>query len=86
VRSGREFVLSATEYGRMLRDERFIKKGSRISEILKPGDSFTAVATITKLFEIERPGKYVVEVTRTIPDTLGRGTVKSNPITISVGE
>jgi hypothetical protein len=57
---------------------------SEIVDTLKPGETMTDVAVITKLYDLTRPGKYTIRVSRKIWKELGKGTVKSNPITITV--
>ncbi len=54
--------------------------------VLKPGESTTKDdALISKLFDLSRPGKYVVQVSRLIAgDHKEQGMVKSNSITITV--
>jgi hypothetical protein len=51
---------------------------------LGPGESFTEHEDINQLYDLSRPDKYVIRVSRVIPKELGKGTVKSNEITVTV--
>jgi len=51
---------------------------------LNVGESVTHDVNLLRLFELKRPGKYTVQVSRAIPAALGGGSVKSNILTISV--
>jgi len=57
---------------------------SEVVHTLKPGESLTDVVVITKLYELSRPGKYTIRISREISRELGKGTVKSSPFTITV--
>jgi hypothetical protein len=88
VRDGRGHLAPETQYGRNLRNRtpapdvpRFF---SSLIFALQPGETWAEVAAITKLYDLGRPGKYTIQVSREIPRELGKGTVKSNQITITV--
>jgi len=51
---------------------------------LNAGESVTHDVNLVRLFELMRPGKYRVQVSRALPAVLGGGSVKSNILTISV--
>ena len=51
---------------------------------LEPGDSISHDVNLLRLFELKQPGEYTVQVSRSIPEALGAGIVKSNTITITV--
>ena len=51
---------------------------------LNPGESVTHDVNLVRLFEIKQPGKYMVQVSRAIPEALGKDTVKSNTLIITV--
>jgi uncharacterized protein (DUF58 family) len=52
---------------------------------LQRGDSLPkAVLIVTKFYDLSRPGKYTIQVSRQTPKELGSGTVKSNAITLTV--
>jgi len=57
---------------------------SEVVHTLNPGESLSDIAVITKLYDLSRPGEYTIIVSRKISRELGKGTVKSNPITITV--
>jgi hypothetical protein len=69
------------------RDKRLpIDYGSRVGKTLKPGESFVDTVTITRFFDLSRPGKYTIAVLRQNPprQNLGDGKVKSNSVTVAV--
>ena len=51
---------------------------------LGAGESITHDVNLLRLFELKKPGKYTLQVSRLIPKALGSGTVKSNLLTITV--
>lgn len=52
---------------------------------LQPGESLPKeLLVLTKFYDMSRPGKYTVQVSRVVPRDLGSGTVKSNNLTITV--
>jgi hypothetical protein len=53
---------------------------------LKPGESWHEELLITKYYDMSRPGKYTIQLERKLPEELGKGTVRSNPITVTVTE
>jgi hypothetical protein len=59
---------------------------SRYAAWLKPGESFVDDLEITKFYDLHRPGKYTISVSREIPprQNLGEGKVRSNSITVTV--
>lgn len=62
--------------------------GSRLARTLKPGEFFVDQVTVTNFYDLRRPGKYTISVARSMPprQNLGKGTVKSNVITITVAD
>jgi len=86
VRDSRGRPVALTKYGRARLnrdpDNRFMI--SVVVCSLKPGETLTDVAVITKLYDLGRPGKYTIRVAREVPVELGKGRVTSNPITITV--
>lgn len=72
---------------RNLRDS--LKPGGRrsghglISEI-KPGERWKEQLIFSEYYDTSRPGTYTVQLERKLPEELGKGTVKSNSITITV--
>jgi hypothetical protein len=54
---------------------------------LKPGESQASGGnTITRLYDLSRPGEYAVQVSQPVSDNPKDGVVKSNTITITVTE
>ncbi len=51
---------------------------------LKAGESITYDVNLLRLFDLKQPGKYRLQVSRHVPETLGGGIIKSNLITITV--
>jgi hypothetical protein len=49
---------------------------------MKPGETRNDDLTISKLYDLSKPGKYTIQVSRFDEDT--KGVVKSNTITVSV--
>lgn len=72
-----------TEYGRKF-DSAVPARGSRVTHALQPGESLTDNVTLNKLYDFSRPDKYTVKVARQIPDHLGKGIIKANPITVTI--
>ena len=60
--------------------------GSRFARTLRPGQSFVDQVTVTKFYDLSRPGNYTISVARPMPprQNLGKGSVKSNPVTVVV--
>lgn len=60
--------------------------GSRLARTLEPGESFVEQVTVTTFFDLSRPGKYTISVSRAIPprQNLGKGSVESDPVTVIV--
>jgi hypothetical protein len=51
---------------------------------LDAGESITHDVNLIRLFELKKPGKYMLQVSRLIPKPPGSGIVKSNVLTITV--
>jgi hypothetical protein len=60
--------------------------GSRFARTLKPGESFIDQITVTNFYDLSRPGKYAISVARALEpwQNLGKGTIKSNTVTVTV--
>ncbi len=74
-----------TEYGRKLKAAETV--GISTSSViipLKPNEIIEDQITVSKLYEMAQPGKYMVRVLRVIPPDLGTGAVSSNTITVVV--
>jgi len=81
---GRSVPLSSDLRGR---DPRVpVDYGSRTARTLAPGESFVDQVTVTRFYDLTRPGQYTISVARSMPprQNLGNGTVKSNSITLAV--
>jgi len=66
------------------RDSRTPLEMTPLFHTLRPGESFTEHEDISRLYDLRRPGRYVIRVSRVIPKELGKGSVKSNSITLTV--
>jgi hypothetical protein len=69
------------------RDKRVpINYGSRLARTLKPGESFVDQVTVSRFYDLSRPGEYTISVARPMPprQNLGKGSVKSNAVTVTV--
>jgi hypothetical protein len=58
--------------------------GKFITVTLKPGESHKDVIFVNKLYDMNRPDTYALQLTREIPRNLGKGQVKSNIIIVTV--
>ncbi|HKW58073.1 MAG TPA: hypothetical protein VJN42_12015 [Candidatus Acidoferrum sp.] len=90
VRDSSGLTAPETEYERRItgkeNGKRTVIYGSDIFFTLKPHETLEDEALLNKLYDLRRPGKYTVQVSREIPKQLGGGTVKSNILTITVVE
>jgi hypothetical protein len=57
--------------------------GSSTQRVVEPGESVEDASIISRVFDIDRPGQYVIQVSRTISGD-AKDVVKSNSITIKV--
>jgi hypothetical protein len=71
--------------------------GSTFARDLHPGESFVDQLTVTRLYDLTKPGKYSVSVARPIdaynigvegvpPGKMPKGSIRSNTVTITVTE
>ena len=78
-----------TEYGRRVMRKETKKRAvlfwSEIFFTLKPGEIFQDEVIASKLYDLSRPGKYVIRVSRPVSDNPKDGVVKSNQIAVIVG-
>jgi len=58
--------------------------GSRQHITLKPGEERTETSNINKLYDLSMPGEYAIQVEKELPTSEGKGTIKSNTITVTV--
>jgi hypothetical protein len=75
-----------TEQKRKLKCAEHPVAGKVITVRLKPGEYHEDLLVLNQLFDMTRPDKYTVQVTREIPKELGKGHVKSKRIGITVTE
>jgi hypothetical protein len=73
-----------TDYLRSLKCHARFNESRNILVILRPGESREDEIIINQLFELNSPGNYSVQVSRSIPKELGPEPIKSNVITITV--
>ena len=74
-------MLNKTIYGKGLKGG---VAGSRKLFTLKPGAEITETSDINKLYDMSMPGEYIIQVEKELPASEGKGTVKSNTITVTV--
>jgi hypothetical protein len=76
-----------TESYRKLNEQPTSRWGSYSTYVLEPGKSFENELAVTKLYILTQPGKYTVSVTRgqrPMWETMGKGGVKSNIVSLTV--
>lgn len=86
VRDDAGDVPPTTKWRQKIKCEGFEVSGRRILRDLKPNESYSDPLILKQWYEMNRPGKYQVQIARKIPDQLGKGWVKSNMITLTVIE
>jgi len=74
-------MLNKTIYGKGLKGG---VAGSRKLFTLKPGAEITETSDINKLYDMSMPGEYIIQVEKELPASEGKGTIKSNTITVTV--
>lgn len=83
VRDGQNKVPQLTDYAAKSKGRAYFSNDQIF--YLQPGESLPKDPLIlTKFYDMSRPGKYTVQVTRVVPKELGSGVVQSNTITINV--
>jgi hypothetical protein len=76
-----------TESYRDLKEHPTLRWGSYSTYVLEPSKSFEDGLMVTKLYVLTRPGKYTISVTRgqrPMWETMGKGGVKSNIVSLTV--
>jgi hypothetical protein len=58
--------------------------GHAVFRILEPGESITETESVGRLFDMSKPGKYVIQVSRPNFKDKSAAVVRSNKITIAV--
>lgn len=74
-----------THYKKQLScNESVVGDSRNILVTLKPQESVMEEIQVTRLYELNHPGNYVLQVRRRIPKDVGNGPIKSNSVTITV--
>ncbi len=83
VRDKNGEMLNETSYRKGIKEG---VAGSRKLFTLKPSAEITEKANINKLYDLSMPGEYTVQVEKELPPSegKGKGTIKSNTITVTV--
>lgn len=84
VRKERAQMNACRKSGNRLCGKKF--GGHGVISQFKPGETWHETVLITKYYDMSSPGKYTIQLERKLPEELGKGTVKSNPITITMTE
>src|SRR6266403_5108418 len=73
-----------TPYRRELKCSERLGDTRNILVTLKPQESIDEEIVVNKLYDLSRPGDYLIQVSRTVPKKLGGGSIKSNTIMITL--
>lgn len=73
-----------TGYKKQLRCNNGLGDSRNILVTLKLQESISEEILVTRLYELTRPGNYVVQVLRRIPKEIGKGPNRSNTVTITL--
>jgi hypothetical protein len=85
VRDSQGRLAPDTDFARKLKERAYYSNDTVFT--LQPGESLPKTPLVaTKFYDLSRPGKYLIQVSRGVPKEIGGGTVKSNTITIAVTE
>jgi|SRR5580692_1777635 hypothetical protein len=85
VRDERGNAVPKTRYYRQIRGEEYVPVGVYVSTIgfsVKPGESMEEEAIVSKLYDLDKVGKYRIQTQHDDPDN--KALVKSNTITVTV--
>ncbi|MGB6499412.1 MAG: hypothetical protein WBF09_20615 [Candidatus Acidiferrum sp.] len=55
-----------------------------LDRVVQPGSELSGDQDISRLYDMTKPGKYVIQASRAIPKEMGGGVVKSNAVTVTV--
>jgi hypothetical protein len=55
-----------------------------LDRVAKPDETLSEEQDISRLYDVTKPGKYVIKASRAIPKEMGGGVVKSNAVSITV--
>jgi hypothetical protein len=85
VRDANGNMAPDTDFGRRQKDPASVKVSSATPLYsLKPGESLHDEIQIERLYKISGPGKYSIQASRTVPEEMGSGVVKSNMVNVTV--
>jgi hypothetical protein len=74
-----------TKYWRILqRKEHETYTENVVSMTIHPNEEAKDDFALNKLFDLNKPGKYTLQVAREIPEALGKGLVKSNVLSLVI--
>ena len=57
-----------------------------LDRIIPPGGEISGDHDLARLYDMKKPGKYVIQASREIPKDLGGGTIKSNLVIVTIVE
>jgi hypothetical protein len=83
VRDSNGKLAPKTDYAAHLKCEGAVERGRNIVIELKPQESREDELVIASMYDLSRPGTYLIQVFRKLPQDLG-GDVKSNTFTVNV--
>ena len=55
-----------------------------LDRIIQPGGDISGDQDISRLYDMTKPGKYVIQASRELPKEMGGGFVKSNAVSVTV--
>jgi hypothetical protein len=85
VRDSQNRVPPETEFARKSKGRGYFSNDHLF--YVQPGESLPkAPLVVSKFYDLSRPGKYNIQVSRAVPKELGDGTIKSNVVTITITE
>jgi hypothetical protein len=83
VRDSQNRIPPETEFARKSKGRGYFSNETVFT--LQPGETLPKeMLVISKFYDVSRPGKYTIQVSRAVPKELVGGTVKSNAITITI--
>jgi len=83
VRDSQNRIPPETEFARKSKGRAYFSNDHVF--YLQPGESLPrAPLVVSKFYDLSRPDKYTIQVSRAVPKELSGGTIKSNFITITV--
>lgn len=83
VRDSQDRIPPETEFARKSKGRGYFSSDHLF--YLQLGESLPkAPLVVSKFYDLSRPGKYTIQVSRAVPKELGGGTIKSKAITITI--